>query len=142
MRLSEDMMLGRSITDLRGCNIDRCAMGAALNARGVAKSTSDHLASNRYTIAEILYPWICQALPKSLRTGLGLPVTSYEGLIYTYFDLFVWDYKTMTYEELCDLVRIMEPDCDCNQFGCTCNETAQNDSMISTDLLKADLTRR
>lgn len=46
-------------------------------------------------------------------------ITSFASQIWEKFDNWVCG-GHITYEQLCDWVRSVEPDCDCNRFNCTC----------------------
>jgi hypothetical protein len=110
MRLSEAALLGRTITNIQACNIDRCFLGAALNAMGLPDSRSLGRCHLRYLAAETLWPWI---------TCVGEGGYLYENNIIDKFDESV-SRNEMTYEQLVDWVRSVEPNCDCGEFNCSC----------------------
>jgi hypothetical protein len=111
MRLSEAMMLGAATCKMEAYDIDTCALGSALNAVGVPQRSWDPLDSIfRYRQVESRWPWVY-----SSPVGLTQIVDLFDRKVCS---------GEMTFEQLVDYVRSIEPDCgNCNRFDCTCTKT-------------------
>ena len=107
MKLSEAMSLGCTMSSTREANWQNCALGIAANAVGLDGCHS----GVRLLIIGDEWPWLvknhCYHATK----------------IMTAFDTQVLA-GTMTMEELIAYVRSVEPQCDCNTFGCCCARIA------------------
>lgn len=104
MRLSDAIMLGSTTCKMVPCDIDFCAIGAALNALGIPKSLDLCLAPVRHrgNIAMRIWPWLSKPSHPSVHTW------SYFNLIAFRFDNQVCN-GLMTLEQLVDYVRSVEP---------------------------------
>lgn len=138
MKFSLAVFLGASTCKMVASDINSCAIGSALNAMGVATGIE---ANDRYAAATCIWPWLHDSLPYPLHlTFCNYPslmermaALTYMQLVWQYFDDHVCEGR-MTLEELTDLIAIMEPDCDCNQFNCNCEkETFPLDTAHETD---------
>src|ERR1700757_2925755 len=99
MKLSDAMMLGLSITELKSHDIDCCALGSAANAMGIRKDSEldfwNFEDSRRNLIAK-MWPWLeCAELIYG-NYGSRIAVTCNEQ---------VYEDESMTFEELVDYVR-------------------------------------
>jgi hypothetical protein len=101
LKLSDAISLGMTLSPVREATWTGCALGLAANACGVPKSVC------RWELIRQTWPWI-----ESLHFY-------YETQIIRQFDTQVIA-GTMTMEELIAYVRSVEPQCDCNTFGCCC----------------------
>ena len=103
MRLSQAMMLGSTVVKLRTGDLRYCAYGAALRSEGARPAYSEVIR---------LWPWTQHGNDNYL-CELGVSV-------YQKFDLNVCNGE-MTFEQLVDYVRSIEPECgECNRFECIC----------------------
>jgi hypothetical protein len=104
MQLSTAMMLGSTTCRMKWGDIQTCAIGAALNALGEPKK-------HRYERAVEVWPWLDAPSPHD---------TDHLMDIYSKFDGPVCRGE-MTFEQLVDYVRSIEPSCgECNRFICAC----------------------
>lgn len=106
MRLSEAIMLGAATCVMQAGDMNTCALGAALNAIGVAQGTQ----RLRWQALCDTWPWTEEYMNRQ---------DKWHCAIYRAFDGPVCGGK-MTLEQLVDYVRSIEPDCDCNRFNCDC----------------------
>ncbi len=119
MRLSEAMMLGSATCKMVQGDWNSCALGCAGNAVGIQHASGrlgeddidiDGDLVTRFTLLANVWPWI--------RTA------NFAAEIYIKFDDEVCIGK-LTFEQLVDYVRSIEPDCDCNRFNCDCAKAEQ-----------------
>lgn len=112
MRLSEAMMLGSTTCRMIAGDINSCALGAALNAVGFP--AIDHNVGGsyaRYDELRRLWPW----LERGGYRDSHFAMCSGLSAIYDMFDWQVCRGK-MTFEQLVDYVRSIEPDETDEQF--------------------------
>jgi hypothetical protein len=111
MKLSTAMMMGSATVKMEAGNWNSCAIGAALNAMGVPQG-NDESGIDRVIDAAFdpLWPWLRSKDPRQ----------SQLAHITLLFDKSVCTGK-MTFEQLVDYVRSIEPECgECNRFQCSC----------------------
>lgn len=137
MKLSDAMVLGATITKLRAFCLDHCALGAAANAVGIERawlSSGQSYENGRWVAIEQYWPW----LKKQSHIDLGgWTVQTYWSQVADTFNEEVATTGRMTFDQLVDYVRYVEPECGkCNQFTCTC-EKQQPAAVEEKDLLCA-----
>ena len=120
MKLSEAMMLGSVTVKMEPHSIQTCALGAAGNAVGIPNGMDvlyrGAIYLNRLYHIMNEWPW----LKKACVCGRGCLVAG--NCVSTRFNDEVCEGK-MTFEELVDYVRSIEPECGaCNEFQCTCSK--------------------
>jgi hypothetical protein len=113
MKLSEAMMLGSATCKMYPGNWNSCALGAAANAVGIPAKYANDPGPPRCVSILNYWPW--------LDTSHDYPGSPpWGGIIASRFDYQVCR-GTMTYEQLVDYVRAVEPECgECCKFKCTC----------------------
>lgn len=129
MRLSDAMLMGRNLCSMEAGNWNSCALGVAGTAVGVPRARvvvlhSDnpgirpslrilYLMEDESTRGEAIrakFPWIKDVVGPH----------SYQRAIFERFDDAVCCGR-MTFEQLVDYVRSVEPDCEtCCKFECSC----------------------
>jgi len=118
MKLSDAMVLGTTTCKMKAGDINSCAIGAACNAVGM-KEQGDWRGVDgfsRYRESRLVWPWLNSPSPSRYGDAMRN--------IYLLFDLEVCE-GTMTFEELIQYVRSVEPSCgDCNEFECSCKTEA------------------
>jgi hypothetical protein len=104
MRLSDAMMLGSTTCKMVAAEINTCALGAALNAMGFPNIDKKDLSQVRYDELRRLWPWLAN---EEYEDRDGYSSTGLRA-VYSRFDFLVCAGK-MTFEELVDYVRSIEP---------------------------------
>jgi hypothetical protein len=131
MRLSEAIMMGSATCKLERGNINSCAFGAALNAEGIPQVTKTRLSEiSRYMAVTEIWPWTAQR--EAVRDyDCGLTEQARE--IFRRFDALVC-IGIITLEQLVDYVKSIEPDCDCNQFNCSCKLSGEISGEVKNEI--------
>lgn len=105
MKLSEAMMLGSTLCVMKPRDFDTCALGCAASAIGIR-----------------LYHGYIGRLSEICKAWPWLDFTNYDEEIFSRFDDLVCR-DLMTFEQLVDYVRSVEPECgECNRFECSCSQ--------------------
>jgi hypothetical protein len=110
MRLSDAMMLGSTTVQMVPGDIRSCALGAAGNAVGILRDEYRRLGR-----IQMEWPWLMNEIPKEVREAAPTPILALPGYggfgraITRTFNGPVCD-GTITFEQLVDWVRSVEPD--------------------------------
>lgn len=134
MKLSDAMNLGATLCSMEAGNWNSCALGVAGTAVGVPQARVVKLHDNQAvrpafrnlylledesTRGEAImekFPWL-----RDTNYAEGNPLKSFSRCIFERFDNKVCGSETITFEQLVDYVRSVEPDCDtCCKFECSC----------------------
>jgi hypothetical protein len=138
VKLSEAMMLGSTTCKMVPGDWNTCALGAAANAVGIAKQMIIHrdlitgtvFLTNRASAIWARWPWL--ATHPSLRGNVGIGL-----IVASKFDNSVCR-GLMTFEQLVDWIRSIEPDCgECNMYQCACQKTEVTESISSSESILA-----
>lgn len=132
MHLSDAIILGSTLGELKPYNINSCALGMAGNTMGITKARpfsnqeflDPDLISQRGRIEAIIniWPWL-RCMDRYPRDVTGDKYT-YGKLIMSMFDHEVCTRKR-TLENLVEYIRLVEPECgECNYFHCQCKNLA------------------
>jgi len=121
MKLSEAMMLGSATCKMVPADWNSCALGAAANAVGIP-CAKDHTEDSKRIDAIIKHwPWL----------HIGGRYNPEFYTIWSKFDRLVCN-GVMTYEQLVDYVKSVEPDCgECNKLECTCNTSTKDQEPVA-----------
>lgn len=99
MKLSEAILLGRvTIPQMRAMALSSCALGMAANAVGC---------EHQYSSIEAQWPWLKKRVDAPCKHAVIIPKATL--LIAHLFDTHVMDDCDMTFEQLVDYVRLIEP---------------------------------
>lgn len=98
MRLSEAMMLGRVTCKMVACDWNSCALGAAENALGIAEHSRDF---SRRIAAYNEWPWLQNECVCGCANNLCHITQAFDRMVAP---------GKMTFEQLVDWVRSVEPD--------------------------------
>ena len=109
MRLSDAMMLGSMMVSMKPGNWRACALGVAGTAVGIPV----HQKRRHEAICDV-WPWLASNHDERLCEIVEL------------FDQRVCG-GDMTFNELVEYVRSIEPDCDCGTRNCCCNRVTDEE---------------
>lgn len=129
MKLSEAMMLGSVTCKMVIADWNSCALGCAGNAVGIPQmkgSFANECNPARFGLIARAFPWLSDTEnPTDADDG------NHHALeIWSTFDNQVCKGE-MTFEQLVDRVRSIEPSCgDCNRFECACKSPAIPDAEL------------
>jgi hypothetical protein len=130
MKLSDAMMLGSVTVKMEAGDWNSCALGAAANAVGIPKEVPPIKCPLMGCVVEIhgvnraeaiygRWPWLQEITDYVPQTDFDSE-EDFMDQIYGFFDDHVCEGK-MTFEQLVDYVRSVEPACGvCNEFECSC----------------------
>jgi hypothetical protein len=123
MKLSEAMLLGSTLVKMEACELSSCAYGAALRAVGILPHRLTYV-----TVAE-RWPWTAADMDSPLTSGM---LNEAGCSVYEKFDFDVCTGR-MTFEQLVDYVRSIEPECGrCNSFQCVCEVVDEKGTVQET----------
>lgn len=141
MRASVALNLGRLlVSQPMAFNLSNCAMGMILKADGLFDRV--HLLSDgtqRVMAIFKQYPWLAATTPPAFleKHPMGYPLAvdniihnTYYAWIVTNFNMNVMDKRTMTLDRLQAIIAEIEPDCDCNEFNCSCTLDTSIDNLV------------
>ncbi len=123
MKLSEAMMLGSVTCKMVPGDWNSCGLGCAGNAVGIPQSERKKGAGRSRLICDN-WPWL---------RGYDGDGNFWNRRVWERFDFQVCEGK-MTFEQLVDYVRSVEPECgECNQFKCVCDPTEVSEKVQKMD---------